>query len=173
MPKDIGVHKFYTSKVKSLLGTFVYGFVAFAALGFSGKDGFDPSWGMLFGLIFALVFGAGMIRSVLLLIKVSPVFIIDDEGIIDNISGLRAGRVTWDDIDRIDLDINRIGLADYSTLEIFPKNLEALIANRRRSAPFIKKIFFWLDSSSISLSGFEMKGKLKNIADVLNQGLAS
>ena len=174
MPDNGGVHQFHTSKIKSALGTVAYGFFPLAIITvFSEMDEIQLSWENILAVPVILLFGFGALRSFTVLIKFGPAFIVDDLGIIDNISSMKAGRMTWDEIESVSLDMNRIGVADYSSLYIYPKNGAALLARYKATRPIASKLIPRLGEPSISLSGFEMKGKLDAIDRLVQDGLAA
>ena len=63
----------------------------------------NPLFMQVVGVVCSIFFGACALYGVIKLFDSSPGLVIDAEGIIDNASGVSAGRIPWADITSIDL----------------------------------------------------------------------
>ena len=65
-------------------------------------SGFPPAFLKLIGIVAILFFGATGIYGIIKIFDKNIGLTIDDDGIIDNSSGISVGRINWSDITRIE-----------------------------------------------------------------------
>jgi hypothetical protein len=109
------------------------GALAFVALGvfFIREPGRQGVWAQLMGSVAVAFFGAVGAAVLFRLLKPGPAIVIDDDGILDDASGVSLGRIRWDQVG----EIREYRVDDQAFLGIRLKDLDALIAQQ----PFWKR----------------------------------
>jgi hypothetical protein len=109
------------------------GALAFVALGvfFIKAPTRYGLWEQIIGVAAVAFFGAVGVAVLFRLLKPGPAILIDDDGIVDDASGVSLGRIRWDQVGAIE----EYRVNDQAFLSIRVKDLDALIAQQ----PFWKR----------------------------------
>ena len=109
------------------------GALAFVALGvfLIREPGRKGLWAQFMGAVTVAFFGAVGVAVLFRLLRPGPAILIDDDGIVDDASGVSLGRIRWDQVGAID----EYRVDDQAFLSIKVKDVEALIAQQ----PFWKR----------------------------------
>jgi hypothetical protein len=109
------------------------GALGFVALGvfFIREPGRHGLWAQLIGAVSVAFFGAVGAAILFRLMRPGPAILIDDDGILDDASGVSLGRIRWDQVG----EIQEYRVNDQAFLGIRLKDLDVLIAQQ----PFWKR----------------------------------
>ena len=88
-------------------------------------------WAQFMGAVAVAFFGAVGASVLFRLLRPGPAIVIDNDGILDDASGVSLGRIRWDQVGEID----EYRVNDHAFLGIMLKDLDALIARQ----PFWKR----------------------------------
>ena len=88
-------------------------------------------WAQFMGAVAVAFFGAVGAAVLFRLLRPGPAILIDNDGILDDASGVSLGRIRWDQVGEID----EYRVKDQAFLSIMLKDLDALIAQQ----PFWKR----------------------------------